>query len=56
MPTIEFEVWCARCGNGLCGQCHETKGGITVEPCANCLDKEYDLGLEKGREETQTGN
>lgn len=50
MPKIEaeFEVWCDRCGAGLCGQCRETRGGITIEPCENCLNSEYNEGYDKG--------
>lgn len=48
MPTVEFEVWCARCGAGLCGQCHDVSGGIKVDPCEHCLEQEYDEGYDRG--------
>ncbi len=60
MPTInvDFEVWCS-CGNGLCNQTSNKKGGIKIEPCQECLDaaeekgydRGYDKGLEDGRED-----
>ncbi len=50
MPAIEFEVWCS-CGNGLCGQCIETRGGITVEPCEKCIETARGEGKDEGYEE-----
>jgi len=50
MPYLEFEVWCS-CGNGLCNQTKEVKGGIMVEPCEKCLEKEYDSGYDTGHNE-----
>ena len=50
MPHIEFEVWCS-CGNGLCNQTSETRGGISVEPCEKCLDVARSEGYEEGHEE-----
>ena len=55
MPTVEFEVWCS-CGNGLCNQTKDVKGGIAVEPCEKCLDRVsekanvegYDEGYDRG--------
>lgn len=63
MPTVEFEVWCS-CGNGLCSQTKETRGGIIVEPCEECLDTErnngdvegYDRGYNKGYEDCKMDN
>jgi len=51
---IEFEVFCAICGAGLCSL---SKTGTTsrrnmpyveVEPCPKCLDNEKDRGYEDG--------
>jgi len=50
MPSVEFEVWCS-CGEGLCNQTKDVRGGIQVEPCANCLDKAMDAGYDKGYSE-----
>ena len=60
MPVLEFEVWCS-CGEGLCNQTTDRKGGIIVEPCEKCLDKAkdegyddgYDKGLDDGRKENE---
>lgn len=62
MPHIEFEVWCAKCGAGLCRQCDTTKDGrgITVEPCEQCLDAKYaeghDSGYSDGYDEAAKGS
>ena len=50
MPSIEFEVWCS-CGNGLCNQTKEVKGGIQVEPCEKCLESAREEGREEGYNE-----
>ena len=56
MPTIDvdFEIWCS-CGEGLCNQTSNKKGGIEVEPCQKCLDeaeeKGYKEGYDKGYED-----
>ena len=49
---IHFDVYCARCGKGLCNNCDtniESKSGLKmrIEPCQNCLDKEYAKGKIK---------
>jgi hypothetical protein len=47
MPSfkVEFEVFCAKCGAGLC---NNSKGSLTkqgnrvdVYPCKRCLDDSY---------------
>lgn len=63
---VDFEVFCARCGTGLCSQ---STGGNTpkrkypfvdVEPCEKCLDeryeKGYDIGYGQGCSDTETTN
>jgi len=50
MPSIEFEVWCS-CGNGLCNQTTEVKGGIQVQPCGKCLESAREEGREEGYNE-----
>ena len=52
MPSIEFEVWCS-CGNGLCNQTTEVRGGICVEPCEKCLEKARDEGYDNGYSECE---
>lgn len=51
---VHFDVYCARCGKGLCSNCDtniESKSGLKmrIEPCKNCLDKEYARGEKKRR-------
>lgn len=54
---VDFEVFCGRCGAGLCNQ---SKGGNTqrrgmpfveVQPCTNCMENEYDVGYKAGYDE-----
>jgi hypothetical protein len=51
---IEVEVYCAKCGAGLCKQSTsgKTRGRsqpfIEVEPCEKCLDKIKDEGYSDG--------
>lgn len=48
--TAEFEVFCAKCGAGLCGNCTSgyTRGRghpyIQIEPCERCLTDAYENG------------
>jgi len=51
---VDFEVFCAKCGAGLCSQ---STGGnttrrrqpyVSVEPCERCLEAEYDKGHTEG--------
>ena len=64
MPSIDFEVFCAECGEGLCGLTSVgDRNGVklTVGPCPKCLEgsKEegyesgYEKGYEKGMEESE---
>jgi len=53
MPHLEFEVWCS-CGNGLCNQCKEVKGGISVEPCERCLEAARNEGYNDRDKEVET--
>lgn len=50
MPAVEFEVWCS-CGEGLCNQSTDVKGGIKVEPCEKCLSVARDEGHDEGYNE-----
>jgi hypothetical protein len=52
VPHIEFQVYCAECGNGLCNET-EVKSGryepeVHVAPCEKCLKKAYDEGYDEG--------
>lgn len=61
MPTLglEFEVYCASCGEGLCNNCEEgtTKGRnmpiIKIEPCSKCIDAAEDAGHAAGYKERE---
>jgi len=55
MPAVEVEVevYCARCGEGLCNQSefrpprrYMGTGAIIVAPCERCMEAEYDRGRE----------
>lgn len=54
MPSIdvEIEVYCDRCGAGLCGDTNvinkRNQSAFSVSPCSRCLEREYDLGYNKG--------
>ncbi len=51
---VEFEVFCSRCGAGLCNQtkaedAYRTRlARVSVSPCDKCLEQAYDDGYEKG--------
>ena len=57
MPSLEFEVWCS-CGNGLCNQTRDRKGGIEVEPCEKCLAAAREEGRNEGynKRDMEVGN
>lgn len=52
--TVNVEVYCARCGEGLCGQTDSIRGynrgepQFRVEPCEKCLDVAKDVGDDEG--------
>ena len=57
--TVEFEVFCARCGRGIC---NESDGGntprrnlpfVNVHPCKKCMANEREEGAEEGRAEME---
>lgn len=53
--TVEFEVYCGKCGAGLCNQTStENRRGtnrVTVDPCEKCLDEAEATGFDKGKAE-----
>lgn len=65
MPTfeLEFEVYCAKCGAGLCNQSDASSPSgyynrtfkVMVQPCEKCLEEAkeegYDNGYTDGQEE-----
>lgn len=61
MPTLEleFEVFCGKCGNGLCNNTREGKTRnrqypcINVDPCEKCLTESRDDGYNTGYAEAE---
>ena len=55
MPHLEFEVYCAKCGAGLCAKTKVDGTAVNVEPCEKCLadtnQDGYNEGYDKAREE-----
>ncbi len=52
--TIDVEVYCAICGEGLCNQTESVTGPVRqqpqfrVEPCERCLEQAQTEGYDKG--------
>ena len=59
MPSLEFEVFCSRCGDGLCRNATVKGTKVYIEPCERCLERAkeegdstgYDRGWDKGHED-----
>jgi hypothetical protein len=56
---VDFEVFCARCGAGLCNQ-SDTRASrnrkypqVTVEPCERCLENASEEARQKAMEEAE---
>jgi hypothetical protein len=56
---VDFEVFCARCGAGLCNQ-SDTRTSrnrkypqVTVEPCERCLENAAEEARQKAMEEAE---
>ena len=49
---IEFEVYCAKCGAGLCNNVNTRESRnrripqIVIEPCETCLENSFDKGRD----------
>ncbi|MDD4402897.1 MAG: hypothetical protein PHI24_13885 [Desulfitobacteriaceae bacterium] len=56
MPTleIEFSVYCAECGEGLCNLSDVKQNSwdnkVYVAPCPRCLERAKDEGYQEGQE------
>lgn len=56
MPAIEvdIELYCGRCGEGICANGTATakrrKECFVIDPCERCLQKESDNAFEDGHE------
>jgi len=48
---VEFEVFCDKCGAGLCGDTTVKGSSVYVAPCGSCLTEARDGGYENGYEE-----
>ena len=52
MPSIDFEVYCSKCGYGLCNSTKVNQGSrgiiVEIEPCPECLKSAYDEGHTDG--------
>lgn len=52
MPEVKVEVYCAGCGQGLCGQTQVKRGSdFYVTPCDACIENAKQEGFEAGKEE-----
>jgi len=58
---IDIEIFCARCGAGICNNAtaSRTKGRgqpcFEIEPCETCLEKAKDEGYQEGKAEAEKG-
>ena len=56
---IEFEVYCAKCGDGLCRNVNTRESRnrripqIVIEPCQTCLENEFEKGKDSVRSECE---
>ena len=46
MPSLDFEVWCGICGNGVCYDT-EVEGTTLTVTCSTCKDRFEDTESEK---------
>jgi hypothetical protein len=57
--NVDVEVYCAACGEGLCGQTESTTGRqrdqpqFRVDPCQRCLDAADEEGYTRGYDDRQ---
>ena len=56
---VDFEVFCARCGSGLCNQSDTRESRyrkypqVTVEPCERCINNAIDEAVQKALQEAE---
>ena len=52
--TVNIDLWCARCGAGICnnGTARKRGGGFDIEPCDKCLQEARSEGYDEGRAES----
>lgn len=52
--TVSFEVFCGRCGKGICNNCTEGTTQrrryptLTINPCEYCNSNTHDEGFKDG--------
>jgi len=55
---VDVEVWCATCGDGLCGQSEveNSRYGVSVRVavCEDCLERARSEGYNEGYEQGRT--
>lgn len=55
--VCEFEVYCAKCGNGICNNCDtmltRNRGAnrLEVQPCTSCLEESHDKGYAEAEKD-----
>lgn len=50
VPELQFEVFCAQCGKGLCGLTVVRGDRVEVDPCPRCQESARDKGYDEGYE------
>lgn len=48
---VEVEIWCEKCGAGLCNTVSIIGNQIKVPPCEDCMSKEKEAGYDDGYDE-----
>lgn len=58
MPILEteFEVFCYKCGTGLCMSTTVKGSSIHVEPCEHCINEAHQDGYDDGYREGENRN
>lgn len=55
--TVEVEIFCASCGNGLCNKSsvknHRSGDAIEVEACEACIEAARDEGYDAGYQDAK---
>ena len=56
--TVEIEIYCAKCGAGICrngtergGRGYRSIPAFEIEPCEKCMSDAEEEGRQKGYEE-----
>jgi hypothetical protein len=46
--SVEIEVWCNECGEGLCSESTGGSAAVYVNPCPKCMAQAEDTGDATG--------